>query len=328
MPRELAFRGFFWSDAVVIAAGNGSYNEESKNVTGNPLAEHLQLKGGRRTMIIVAGSTNPIDVSELPELEAQIYRAKQNSPVVYSYNTVGELRFELELRTQICTAARALNQSGAQFGTFKNSKCNPQYWILTSDGGFLLKGGVQPSTAVRDIFLQGWLYRFECATAIIIVMYKAVLESIPAATFNELFPNLYLHDWNADNDLRLITVKVAPDTFPGDVMYFSNPDYDPETPEWQGENVVKLDEDVYYGHGIGIKSAAGIIAALNGHRTGPNPESAYLLPQATYPDFAYLSQFAGPEYRPDTGHTGLFEGFRPRYITAHIGSKRQVLPAV
>ena len=56
------------------------------------------------------------------------------------------------------------------------------------------------------------------------------------------------------------------DYLPGDCRYFNNPDVDPLTPEWQGENAIDLSGGMYYGHGIGIKTADKIIEILNHNR--------------------------------------------------------------
>lgn len=39
---------------------------------------------------------------------------------------------------------------------------------MTDEGGFLLRSGVTPASAIRDIFRNGRQYGFECATAIVI----------------------------------------------------------------------------------------------------------------------------------------------------------------
>lgn len=144
---------------------------------------------------------------------------------------------------------------------------------------------MRPTDAIRDIYVNGQLYGFECATAVIIVLYKAVLETIGTAAFDRLFANLYLYSWHHDSDLRLITVYGKRLAFPGDIVYFKNPDVDPEMIHWQGENAVKLNGDLYFGHGIGIMNAEGIISRLNRYRKPGSTVSAYLLDEATYPNF-------------------------------------------
>nr|WP_325049992.1 hypothetical protein [Cohnella faecalis] len=68
----------------------------------------------------------------------------------------------------------------------------------------------------------------------VIILYKATLDSIGKDTFNAYFKDLFLYDWNYDNNLKLITVENKNEAYPGDVLYFENPDFDPKTPEWRG----------------------------------------------------------------------------------------------
>ncbi|SFT09595.1 protein-glutamine gamma-glutamyltransferase [Paenibacillus sp. BC26] len=208
------------------------------------------------------------------------------------------MQFEPTLRSNIIAAARDLNSSPAGFATFKKSFCNEKYWTLTSEGGFQLRDSVMPAEAIQDIFSNGKKYGFECATAIIIVLYKAVLDTLGETPFNRLFQNLYLHSWQADSDLGLITEDAPSEkSQPGDVLYFKNPDVNPDKMEWQGENVVKLGDDLYFGHGIGIKSGEGIIASLNKRRIEDATKSAYLEDRFVYPDFYHLSQYAPADIR-------------------------------
>lgn len=240
-------------------------------------------------MILVSDSpTFELNPLTLSELERRILQAKQKSQVVYRYPSVDALLFEMKMRTHIIEAAKALYASGVSFATFAGSKCNEKYWIRTENGGFQLRGGVLPSVGINDIFENGHLYGFECAGAIIIILYKAVLETVGDEVFNEYFQNLFLRDWQYDRDLSLITTYNKDEAYPGDVLYFKNPEHDPETPEWQGENVIMLDDNLYFGHGIGIESGQDIIAALNRMRIEGSTISAYLQDLVVHPDFEYL----------------------------------------
>ncbi|TYR79376.1 protein-glutamine gamma-glutamyltransferase [Priestia megaterium] len=222
--------------------------------------------------------------------KSRILKLMNKYSEVYSYQTMQQLEFELELRTQIIQASYLLWQSKARFATFKTSKCNEQYWNRTEKGGFQLKENVLPASALEDIFHNGHQYAFECATAIIIVFYKGVLECIGETYFNRLFTNLLLYNGKYDEDLNLFTYKGS-DFLPGDCVYFKNPDHNPDTPQWQGENAIIVEEDLYYGHGIGIRSAKGIIDALNTKRKENAEQSAFLTEYITRVDFHYLSQF-------------------------------------
>ncbi|MCZ8514058.1 protein-glutamine gamma-glutamyltransferase [Paenibacillus filicis] len=243
-------------------------------------------------MIILPEGSESVDPSAWSAVEREVYEQKMHSVKPYQYESADALRFELKLRAAIVEAAIDLSRTPVMFASFKSSRCNPRYWKRTDEGGFMLLPGVESSAAIYDIYRNGRLYAFECATAIIIVLYKGVLETIGSASFSRVFGNLYLHSWNHDNDLQLITEYGKQEAFPGDAQYFKNPDIDPRYPQWQGENVIKLPQGNYYGHGIGIRKADAIIAKLNTFRKAGSKVSARLLDEATYPNFFYIQQAA------------------------------------
>ncbi len=261
-------------------------------------------------MILISGyHAEQINKYLLTELERGILQKKEKSPVTYRYDSTETLVFELKMRTRIVESAKALDASHASFTTFKNSRCNEKFWSRTENGGFQLKSGVLPSDAVSDIFHNGRLYGFECATAIVIVLYKAILDSIHKEPFNVFFKDLLLWDWNYDSDLRLISTDNKDEAYPGDVLYFKNPDYAPETPQWQGENAVMLADDLYYGHGIGIKSSEKMISSLNSKRKPGSTTSAYLFNQVVHPDFEYIRKLSAgrtPSERPIVAQIGRY----------------------
>jgi protein-glutamine gamma-glutamyltransferase len=261
-------------------------------------------------MIVIAGMDSPIDTSAWTQMEKEIYGQKNKSFSTYAYDSVEELQFELRLRSKIIEAARALLASKAAFAPFNRSRCNWKYWIRTEKGGFQLRPNALPSAAIRDIYVSGGLYAFECATAMVIVLYKAMLDMIGEERFNALFANLLLWDWNYDSDLHLITVDSRAESYPGDILYFRNPDVSPDTPQWQGENAVKLGNNLYYGHGIGNKSEVQIIYVLNRYRKPNSTQSAYLTDQTTYPDYKYLAHLFG------SGMSRLPYRFQPQLLNA------------
>jgi protein-glutamine gamma-glutamyltransferase len=229
---------------------------------------------------------------KLNDIGLKLLRLMSESERIYEYEYVEQLHFEVILRTNIVKASYDLNRADPEFSTFAKSHCNPRYWQLTSDGGFLIKAGVLPSTGIRDIFRHGGLYGFECATAMVIVLYKAMLDTIPENTFNRLFSRLLLWDGNYDEDLKIESVDEF-DPLPGDILYIKNPDVDPKEIEWQGENVVDLGNGTYYGHGIGITSIRRIIYMLNKHRRRNAEESAYLTDYVLRPDFKRMASLDG-----------------------------------
>ncbi len=249
-------------------------------------------------MIILSGT--PFDINTIlndyPEdsIERQLLYAMNEGNGTYRYDSLEQLRFELNLRKETAEAAKALNRSGLDFAVFQESRCNPDYWDRTANGGFRLKRGANPAAAVRDIFQNGNQYATECATAMIIVYYGALLETYGEERFNKLFPSIYLMNWH-DLDPLLGDVgnpRKADDVLIGDRGYFSNPDVNPEFPEWQGENVIVLPDNLYYGHGVGITTANKIIKALNAQRISGARRSAYFLDAVARPDYKNLAKYA------------------------------------
>ena len=223
-------------------------------------------------------------------IERKVLDILHSSRKIYDYNSLDELKFELTLRKNIVNAAIDLNRSNFDFAVFRKARCNTDYWERTRQGGFLLKDGVRPSAAINDIYKNSNKYATECATAMVIVYYKAVLDSFGEKLFDDSFSKIYLMNWHyMDRNLGLDTSDEVVDYLPGDCRYFKNPDVNPLTPEWQGENVIFLGNEKYYGHGIGIGTGNEIIKALNEERFIGARRSAYLLDSVTRPDFQQLA---------------------------------------
>ncbi|HEY5586281.1 MAG TPA: protein-glutamine gamma-glutamyltransferase [Ruminiclostridium sp.] len=223
-------------------------------------------------------------------IEWKIVSILSSSSEVYRYDSQKQLDFELNLRKNIVKAAKDLDKSKFSFKVFRKSKCNQDYWHRTKEGGFTLENGVKPSEAVKDIYIHSSDYGTECSTAIVIVYYKALVDIFPEDLFNKLFSEIYLMNWqHLDYDLGIVDYTKVSDYLPGDGRYFKNPDVDPLKPEWQGENVIYLDNDLYYGHGIGILSDEKIIVALNKERISDSEVLAYLTNSVNHLNFKYLS---------------------------------------
>lgn len=255
-------------------------------------------------MIVIRGVTVTQPPAGLSGTEAEIFRMKQAQATTYEYASQEELLFELKTRRLLTEAASDLNSSGAKFAPFRESRCNPDFWRRDSKGGFELLPGKTPAEGIRDIFMNGKKYAFECATATVIILYKGMLESLGDELFNLWFGGLLLYDWKYDQDLRLIDSKKPADALPGDVQYFKNPDVSPEFPEWQGENVLRMTDGTFFGHGIGIKSGEQIIESLNKKRKKNSTESAYLSDFVVHPDYPALYRaLIGNEGQPGVNYS-------------------------
>lgn len=251
----------------------------------------------------------------------KIVDTMRRSRVMYNFSSAEQLNFRLGMGAHIIAAAQALNRSGVSFATFYTSRCNPQFWNLTSNGGFRLKPGKEPSAALTDIFQNGAVYGFECATAIVIVMYKATLDSIGKSAFDQYFADLYLWDWEFDENLGLDWTVTA-DYFPGDVRYFKNPDVNPLHMQWQGENVIDMGNGMFYGHGIGIRSASAIIDSLNRFRKPGSDQTAFLMDDAGRPAFNHLARLGGNR-EANTARSSS-DAVRDHYVTVTMGDSVQV----
>ncbi|TGB00423.1 protein-glutamine gamma-glutamyltransferase [Sporolactobacillus shoreae] len=247
-------------------------------------------------MIIASGQTLTADMyggfTGSGRYAPAIFRRMADSQELFAYPSRAELTFEIKMRNETIEASHALLSSGVAFATFYYSACNDRFWSLTGDGGFELRPGSPASEAIRDIFNNGESYAFECATAMMIVFYKALIETISEDRFNEIFQHLFLWDWQNHPFFPLKNAYRVGQGIPGDVRYFKNPEVSPQTPQWQGENAVDLSDHLYYGHGIGILSPDQIITELNKYRRRGAEISAFLMSNATRPDYLSLSSLA------------------------------------
>lgn len=224
--------------------------------------------------------------------EREFLRRLADSSYVYVYSSPEELQFETRLRRHIINASLALYRGRMAFRIFQESRCNEDYWIRRPDGGFELRPDARPSEAVGDIFTNTRLYATECATAVMMIYYKAILDSYGPDLFDRTFDRIILMNWqDMDELINVTTHRNLPDYFPGDCRYVKNPDVDPITPEWQGENIIDLGDGSYFGHGIGIGNVDFFIRALNRNRIEGSDVSAYLMDSATRPDFRGLYRY-------------------------------------
>lgn len=211
------------------------------------------------------------------------------SNMQYIYSSFEELKFELDLKNAVVESARELNDSDVEFKTFYKSRCNEKFWIKNKDGGFSLKKNVNSYDAINDIFDKGSKYGTECATAMIIIYYRALTKLMAREVFSAIYTDIELMNWrNIDESLGVDYYDSVSDFMPGDCIYFKNPDVNSKTPEWQGENTINLGDGTYFGHGVGIMSGEKIIEKLNKYRKKHSSVSAYMLESVTCQGGKYL----------------------------------------
>lgn len=251
-------------------------------------------------MITVTGaSLSPATLENIYDsgsVQRALLDTMTKSASTYQYSDQSQLQFELDLRSEIVNAAHALNRSGLNFAGFHDTWCNEAYWTRTTNGGFRLNSGANAAAAISDIYTNGRAYATECATAMMIVYYKALLATLGERVFNQTFSSIYLMNWDIREPLLAAVgmMTKVDEMLLGDRAYFINPDVDPKTPQWQGENVIVLPNNLFYGHGIGLTTAERIVRALNANRKkGSTTQAHFMENTAGRPDFIRLSRLAG-----------------------------------
>jgi protein-glutamine gamma-glutamyltransferase len=245
-------------------------------------------------MLIISGKVANIQYlsSEYPEdsIEMKIIGKLASSKEEYRYSSINQFKFEVNMRRDIISSSIELNRSKMKFKTFKDARCNRDCWELTKAGGFKLREDISPAEGINDIYNHSSKYGTECSTAIVIVYYKAIFNIYPEELFNKTFKNILLLNWHSfDDDLSVYSYETEEDFVPGDCLYIENPDHSPDEQEWQGENVIDLGNNMYYGHGIGIADAEHFIKVLNRHRKHGAEKSAYLTRYVARPNFKHLA---------------------------------------
>lgn len=186
------------------------------------------------------------------------------------------LKEDIVFRERVVKAAHALAAGGAQFSASHDAdKVNSALWTMGYGGKIQVRKFLpndqigKPSVALRDIFENGKAYGFECATAMMVIYYKAILDHIGDEKFDELFSKprmLSFFRWSIEDDdytkvKNLVEddkiIKQAPK--PGAHYYFVNPDASEANSAFGGENVLYLGDGLYYAHGIVGDSGSYIV---------------------------------------------------------------------
>lgn len=241
-------------------------------------------------MLKINGFQTDEFINTLENIQKDIAISMDESETIYTYNSKEFCLFELNLRNFIVKSSIELDDSFFAFSTFRNVRANDEYFEITSNGGIKLLDGVSSYDAIQDILINSRKYASECATAMVIVYFLALCKMYGKEKFDNLFKNITLMNWHYLHPLirEIGRINRYNDYFIGDRRYFDNPDVDPKTPQWQGENVIDLGDGMFYGHGIGIKNADGIVRSLNRNRKKDSETSAFLMDNAGRPDFYKL----------------------------------------
>jgi protein-glutamine gamma-glutamyltransferase len=224
---------------------------------------------------------------------------------------------EIAFRARVVTAAKDLAASGASFsGSADGDRVNQKLWTMGFGGRMqvrkFLEGGElgKPSAALRDIFDNGHQYGFECATAMMVIYHKAILDHVGDDAFDAMFTeprNLAFFRWSIEDDdfldVKKLVHKPTP-LMPGSHYYYTNPDASPENSAFSGENVLYLGDGQFYAHGIVGSSGtylvteADIMDTLSALRRSGSTTKPSRVAMAMWLDGYALSKKAFPDGIP------------------------------
>lgn len=219
----------------------------------------------------------------------QIFTTGANG--VINVQSVGEaLRDRVKIGAAMVGACEDMDGAKHRFALIKDHAFNPAFWEPRGGGSFALKAGVKPSDAVKDMFANPDQYQFECATALVIVHYKAMLDLLGPKDFDAACANLQMGPWVYESTMSThwkidgsgsteATAARREALRGGDYTYIRNWEVSDQGRDagWQGENVIALGNGQYYGHPFGIATEDHIVNYLNGHRNAGSTRSASML---------------------------------------------------
>ncbi|MBM4279427.1 MAG: hypothetical protein FJ137_01250 [Deltaproteobacteria bacterium] len=209
-------------------------------------------------------TTKIVDAGVPGVLDAADKLVRQNARGETVTRALGVRRSEnIAFRAHVVQAAKDLAASGASFsGSHQTDKVNQTLWTMGYGGKMQVRKWLadgetgKPSAALRDIFDNGRAYGFECATAMMVIYHKAILDHVGDEAFDKLFSepkNLAFFRWDIEDadfvDAKKLVHRPMP-LQPGTHYYFENPDAAPENSAFRGENVLYLGDGQFYAHGI------------------------------------------------------------------------------
>lgn len=212
--------------------------------------------------------------------------------------------FELILRRHICEAATNQFASGLQFNapyTVANCSSTNVFWE-TNGVGISIKAGANTADAIENIFSSGATFGADCYSALVIVWYKAVLDTFeecsPAngrSKFASSFSSITISSTNSTYPPNLGNQTYSSYRF-GDWRYIDNPDFALSTPQFKGFNVIQMtdgvqDWDEFYEHPYGVQSLFYHETTLAGHRISNPTEFPSLLLEANRFDVLMLMEY-------------------------------------
>jgi hypothetical protein len=215
------------------------------------------------------------------------------SDVLWREGITSKVGMLLADQTRVAAAVKKacedLASAGCQFG---GNKFPSLLWkpVTPDSWTHVVAEGVKPSRAMQDLFKHGDKYTFECATAITIVHYKAMLDLLGPEDFDRICSDLKIGAWVNEDHLQKFRQTTGSRDFEaskerrdslhvGEWGYYKNWDVSEAgfAAGWQGENVIYLGDGKFFGHPFGITTEEQVLSSLNGQRKEGSTKSAGFL---------------------------------------------------
>lgn len=226
------------------------------------------------------------------QLDATDLVAIENKNGTLRLRPLGEaLRDRIKVGAAIVSACRDMDAASHDFALTDDQTFSKKYWVPDErvESAFSLKPGSSPSAALLDIFADPKRYKFECATAMVIVHYKALLDLLGSSEFDKRCRGLRIGPWvtedylakqqKRDGKVEEASAERRAELKPGDYTYIMNWDVSAAGRDggWAGENVIYLGGDLFYGHPFGIAEEGVIVDHLNTLRKARAKRSASMM---------------------------------------------------
>ena len=281
---EKAAEALVWAAAdnsSGLTRDGASWLQARNNKMGAQLANfQMMLRGHQQSEALLVDSNND------GQVDADDLALVPNSEGRFVAKQLGQaLGDRVKVSAAVVHAAEALASVRARprFPNGSNdSAANLNFWNnRNKEGDWTLVPGVRPSDAIKDIYVNGWMYTFDCATAIVVVLYRAILDLIGPEAFDAAVPDLTIGAYRFEEKLKAAfpwwqryvaqspyeeaTPERRANLLPGDVTYFTNWDVSESGKEqgWSGENVIYLGNGRFYGHPRGLFTEEDIVKDLN-----------------------------------------------------------------
>ena len=245
LSESLGARAFTHGQDIYFNSGN--YNpgtKEGKHLLAHELTHTIQQKGnGIYRKIQVPTGTNLIERTAYPRtgdlytmskpmkggsLTTEIKTAMMASSRIFKLRGTSDATVTANLIRHIRARKNIIAFANAKkygFAAGKNVKMNKAFWIQQADGRWVVRDDVSRQDAIQDLNIHPEEYEIACQSATELTIEGA------GVTLSINIPSSDENDW-----------------VPGDSGYIKNNDFDGVVIGNEGENIIYMGNDLFWGH--------------------------------------------------------------------------------